>query len=144
MKMVNTTMQNERDLISESNDFIEGLPSVGLGKHLNRENPFVGKEKVFYHFYVGLLGEESARKILKQHGFERSALFGLHFAATRITIVPKVKLMALADGDRELIGFAFQPPTKCTSWAIPFEHYKAELTIGRAITSTAESIENRG
>lgn len=127
-------MRNDRDLISESNDFIEGLPSVNLGKPLCREVPFTGKEKVFYQFYIDVLGERVASEILKKHGFERSALFGLHAAAARITTIPKVKLMALADGDKELIGFAFQPPTKCISWEIPFEHYKAELTIGRAIT----------
>jgi hypothetical protein len=124
----------DRELIRESSDFIEGLPSVDLGKPLDREAPYLGKEKVFYQFYVNVIGESAASEILKQHGFERSALFGLHFAATKIATIPKVKLMDLADGDRELIGFGFQPPTKCDSWAIPFEHYKAELLLGRAIT----------
>jgi len=129
-------MQNDRDLISESNDFIEGLPSVDVGKPLDRDKPFTGKEKVFYKFYIEILGDRVVNEILMRHGFERSALFGLHHAATKITTIPKLKLLALADGDRELIGFAYQPPTRCTSWEIPSEHYKAEVILGRAITTS--------
>jgi hypothetical protein len=114
-------------------DYFESFPSVDVGSPLNLEKPFQGKEKVFYEFYLNILGEEVTRIVLKKHGFERSALYGLHYAAKKITVISRAQLMALSGGDKELLGFAFQPPTACASWFIPHNHYVKEFSVGKAI-----------
>lgn len=88
----------KNSLVGRANECSDNLPSVDLGKPLGRDEPFQGKERVFYEFYKEILGERSTKDVLLAHGFERSALYGLHAAASRILAVPQTRLLALANG----------------------------------------------
>jgi hypothetical protein len=124
----------KNNLLLKATEFIDSLPNVDLGKSLTENNLFQGSEKVFYDFYIDILGSEKVSEILSLYGFERSALFGLHHEAVKINAIPKTHLLALANGDKTLIGFAYQYPTNCKSWVIPGKHFMAELWLGKAIT----------
>jgi hypothetical protein len=119
-------------LIKEAEIFIANLPVVDLGIKLPSTEAFLGAERVFYDFYKKILGEKT-NIILNSYGFERSALYGLHSEAIKLTAIPKSQLMELANGNESLMGFAFQFPTNCMSWEMPAKHFQAELLIGYAI-----------
>jgi hypothetical protein len=123
------------DLLEKAESFFTDLPVVDLGIELPSEQAFLRAERVFYDFYKKILGEKT-NDILNSHGFERSALYGLHNEASKLTAIPKSQLMDLANGDKTLIGFAFQSPTICMSWEIPAKHYQAEVFVGHAIKKT--------
>jgi hypothetical protein len=128
------------DIIKTSEEFIANLPVVDLGVELPSSEAFLGAERVFFDFYKRILGEKT-NGILNSHGFERSALYGLHSEAIKLTVIPISQLKALADGDKSLIGFAFQFPTNCMSWEIPARHYQAELFVGHAIKKPLKPTE---
>jgi hypothetical protein len=128
------------DLIKKSESFIASLPVVELGIELPSSEAFLGPERVFYDFYKKILGEKT-NDILNSYGFERSALYGLHNEAIKVTAIPKSQLMDLANGDKNLIGFAFQFPTNCISWEVPAKHYRAELFVGHSIKEPLKPTE---
>lgn len=122
------------DLKEKAKEFISKLPRVGLGLPVSDNNAFKGESRCFFDYYLDILGKEKVESIISNHGFEHSALYGLHNAAIEIKCIGKSDLMKLSGGLPKLIGFAFQFPTNCESWMIPAKHYKAELMIGKAIT----------
>ena len=123
----------EKDLIEEVDKFNRNLPSIGIGKALPSKEMFSGSERVFYDFFREILGAQKTERIIDLHGFERSALYGLCNEAKRQRPISSMTLLGLANGNPELIGFAFQMPTSCESWIIPAEHYLAEIRVGNAI-----------
>ena len=75
------------DIIKTSEEFIANLPVVDLGVELPSSEAFLGAERVFFDFYKRILGEKT-NGILNSHGFERSALYGLHSEAIKLTVIP--------------------------------------------------------
>lgn len=114
-------------------DPVTDLPTVGLGSPIKSSAPFSGKQKVFYDFYRDILGDQQTAKILDQHYYENSCLYGLHAAAVKLTAIPRSKLLALSGADPELMGFADQLPNVCKSWRTPAEHFKAEASAGKPL-----------
>jgi hypothetical protein len=70
-------------------------------------------------------------------------LYGLHSEAVKLIAIPKSHLLALANGDESLMGFAFQFQTNCMSWETPAKHFQAELIIGHAIKKPLKATENK-
>ncbi len=112
---------------------LKSLPKVGLGNPLTTNDPFKGVERPFYELYLSVLGREKTNEILRLYAFERSALYGLHNEAIKVKAIPKTQLLDLSDGNAEMLGFAFQLPSLAASWEHPFEHYRAESVLGKAI-----------
>ncbi len=129
------------NLQDNADTFINELPSVDLGCSLPSEIAFSGPENVFFEFYQNILGSERTDSVINSHGFERSALYGLHTEAIKSLAIPRTKLLELANGTKELIGFAFQYPSKCKSWEAPAKHYMAELFMGKAINEPLNATE---
>lgn len=114
-------------------EFMNSLPIVGIGKSLSEDNLFTGPESVFYNYYLDILGPERVKEILALHGYERTALFRLHIESIKIKCIPKAELFSLANGNKDIVGFAYQYPTECDSWRIPGRHFKLEFFAGKAI-----------
>lgn len=134
--LINLTITKEliiNNLKKNAVNFINNLPSVDLGVKLPSEDAFTGPEKAFYDFYRLALGDERTYNIVNQHGFERSALYGLHNEAIKSHAIPKTKLFELAGGNVELVGFAVESPTASESWVVPAKHFQAEIIQGSAI-----------
>lgn len=61
-------------------------------------------------------------------------MYGLHSEAIKSHAIPKTKLFELANGNVELVGFAFEFSTVTASWMKPAKHFQAEIILGSAIS----------
>lgn len=126
--------RNLVDSVTEAKPLdLTSLPLAGLGCALTSSESFKGSTRPFFDLYLSILGREKVNEILKLHGFEYSALYSLHNEAIKLKAIPKTQLLVLANGNREMLGFVFQPPTLALAWEQPYEHYRAELFLGEAI-----------
>ena len=69
-------------------------------------------------------------------------MYGLHNEAIKSHAIPKTKLFELANGNAELVGFAFEPNTASESWMVPAKHFQAEIFLGSAINEPLSIIKD--